>query len=204
MANKLITHFWPIAFGLLIASCGSKSFDSSEELWAYLSDTENGYHQEKEVNGIRCALTYKPTDLLVAQELGEGYTATDVQKLRKKYGEYLYFNLSLSANGQEILNQKVGNRAEFGAMVNQLAFGMGEKVNLISQGKDTIPLLDYVYPRMYGMGQSTDMLLVYKREKKAKAQDYLRFTLEDLGFGTGEIAFNLDTKKIQQQPRLNF
>ena len=189
--------------GLVITSCSNKSFESKEDLWAYLIDTENGYLQEKEVNGIHFSLTYKPTDLLVNQELNKGYSEEEVNELRKKYNDYLYFNLSISSNGKELLSNSP-NREEFGAMVNQLAFGMGQKLNLITQKQDTIALQDYAYPRLYGMGKSTDMLLVYERDSKLIESDFVRLTIEDLGYGTGEIAFKVPTKNLTEQLQLKF
>ena len=185
-------------------SCGSKTFDSKEQLLQYMMDEDNGYHYKKSINGIDYTLTYRPTDLLVQQELGSEYTEEQVAELRKKYGKYLYFNLSMSVNGQELLNQKAGDRAQFGAMVNQLAFGMEDKVNLITSKRDTLSLLDYAYPRMYGMGTSTDILLVYDRNEKLWNKENLRFTVADMGFGTGEVAFNLGSKQLMDQPKLKF
>ncbi|MFC4221158.1 hypothetical protein [Flagellimonas marina] len=204
MGNRISVLLTFISLVLLVSACKSKSFDSKEALLIYLKDVENGYHFQKSINGIDYALTYRPTDLLVNQSIGEGHQTEEVAKLRKKYADYLYFNLSLSANGQELLNQNLGSRAEFGARVNQFSFGMAEKVSLITQNRDTVPLLDYAYPRMYGMGNSTDMLLVYEKRPKTLKQDYLLFTVKDLGYGTGEVTFKIDTKKINQQPQLNF
>ncbi len=188
---------------LLLSACGSKSFDSKEELLAYIKDGDNGYHFQKSINGIDYSLTYKPTDLMVSQFIGNDHQTNEVDKLRKTYADYLYFNLSMSANGKELLIQKVRNRAEFGAKVNQLAFGMSEKMILVSQDKDTLPLQDYVYPRTYGMGASTEMLLVFEN-KSNTLQDYLLLSISDLGFDTGEVSFKIDTEKIKNQPTLKF
>ena len=87
-------------------------------------------------------------------------------------------------------------------MVNQLAFGMGQKVNIFSQEKDTLTLLDFVYPRMYGMSRSTDILFVYPRTKQDLKHDYLNFTIEDLGLYTGEVKFKIPTKIIKNEPKL--
>ncbi|UOY08633.1 hypothetical protein L0P88_08780 [Muricauda sp. SCSIO 64092] len=188
----------------ILASCHQKQFDSEKEFWAYVKNPENGYYHEKTMGHVTYALTYRPTDILVKQALGDQYTKRTIDSLRKKYGDYFYFNLSMSAHGQELLNTQVGDRNAFGAMVNQLAFGMGQKLNLITQAQDTIPLLDYIYPRMYGMGRSTDMLLVYKFDQEYMSQEYLRLTIEDLGFGTGEVALKIDTEKIKNEPKLKF
>ncbi len=204
MVSKSPAHLFSLLLLMVLFSCDSKSFETKEKLWAYLQNTENGYHFLKSVNGIKYALTYKPTDLLVVQELGNKESSASVDSLRKEYEQYLYFNLSLSANGQELLNTKAGNRAEFSAMVNQFVFGMGEKAYLISKKQDTLHSLDYIYPRMYGMGNSTDILLVYEKKAKFLEHDYMRFIVEDIGFGTGQISFKLNTEKFKNQPGLAF
>lgn len=204
MGSKPVKLLVSIVFVSMVSACGTKSFDSKETLLTYLQDTDNGYHFQKSINGIDYSLTYRPTDLLVNQSIGDDIRMKEVTELRKKYTGYLYFNLSMSANGKELLSQNLGSRAEFGAMVNQFAFGMAEKVTLVAQKRDTLPLLDYVYPRMYGMGNSTEMLLVYEKNPKTLKQDYLLLTVKDLGFGSGEVTFKIDTEKINNQPKLNF
>lgn len=188
---------------ILFVGCGSNSYNSKEELWAYLLEDNHGYHQSKEINGLLYELTYKPTDLLVEQELNEIYSADEVQSLRDKYGDYLYFNLSISSHGKELLSQSI-NREAFGEMVNQLAFGMEQKLTLITQKQDTIPLQDYVYPRLYGMGNSTDLLLVYENNLEMNDEEILRLTIEDFGFSTGEVSFQIPTQSFKEQPQLKF
>jgi hypothetical protein len=189
---------------LLISSCQQKTFDSETDYWAYLKAEENGYHYQKNIGAVSYTLTYRPTDILVKQELRDGFTQQTIDSLRNKYDDYMYFNLSLSANNQELLNSKVGNKNDFGAMVSQLAFGMGEKVHLISQKRDTVPIADYIYPRMYGMSNSTSMLLVYPKDKELLEQEYFHFKVEDLGFATGEISFKVASSPIKHQPQLKF
>ncbi len=204
MGDKVLKLLSSIFLILTFFACESKSFNSKEELMSHLKNTDNGYHFQKSVNGIDFSLTYRPTDLMVHQFIdGETETA-EVEKLRKKYSDYLYFNLSMSANGKELLSQKAQNRAEYGAKVNQLSFGMADKVVLTDQKRDTLALLDYTYPRMYGMGRSTSLLLVYKNDDKAMQQEHLFLTVKDLGYGTGEVSFKVDTEKIKQQPQLKF
>ncbi len=185
-------------------SCSSKSFETKEDLWTYLKDTDNGYLQQKNVNGYDFSLLYKPTDLFVLQELGENPTDEEVKKLRKKYKKQLYFTLSMSRNNKELLSTTPKNRQQFGSMVNQLAFGMGNKVHLYTAKKDTLALLDYNYPRMYGMSGATTMLFVYPRDQKYLEQETLSFTIEDLGTYTGEVKFKIQTEKLKNEPQLSF
>jgi len=187
-----------------ITSCSTKTFETKEELWEYLKTPDNDYIQKKTVNGVEFSMVYKPTDLLVAQELGKKYTKSTVDSLRQKYGEYLYFNLSMSKNNQELLSNVAGDKQQFGAMVNQLAFGMEQKVHFYTPQKDTIPMADYIYPRMYGVSGATTMLLVYPKEKKVTNSEVMTFTIEDLGFYTGEVKFKIPTKVIKDQPKLKF
>ncbi|WP_420553529.1 hypothetical protein [Tenacibaculum aiptasiae] len=189
---------------LLLSSCRTKSFDTKDEMWSYLQDIDHGYLQEKNVNNYDFSLLYKPTDLLVLQELGDVKDKEKIKKLRDKYSQYLYFTLSMSRNNKELLSTTPRNREEFGRMVNELAFGMDKKVHVFTPKKDTLGLLDYVYPRMYGMSRATIMLFVYPRDKKYLKEEYLNLTIGDLGTYTGEVKFKIPTKLIKKEPTLNF
>ncbi len=107
----------------------------------------------------------------------------------------------MSRGNQELLNSVAGDRQQFGAMVQQLAFGMHDKIHLYTEKKDTIPMVDYIYPRMYGMSKNTSLLLVYPREDIINAQE-VNLTIEDLGFGTGEVRFTQKGHQIKNQPKL--
>ncbi len=189
---------------LLFSCCSQKTFDSEEELLSYIKNPENGYFQQKTINGVNISLLYRPTDLLVSQELGNKTVDKKlIDSLREKYSKYLYFNLSLSKGGQELLSTVPSNRNEFGAMVNQLVFGMGEKVYLYTNKRDTIPLADYVYPRIYGMSGSTSMLFVYPKEEISSNTESITFSLKNIGMQIGEVAFKFNNKNISNKPLLN-
>ncbi|WP_373518416.1 hypothetical protein [Pricia sp.] len=201
---KGVLFFLEVFVLLFIASCSQKSFHTSEDLMVYVSNPENGYRQEKSINGVEYSITYRPTDILVKQWLGDNPSQNDVDSLRKKYNKYMYFNFSLAKNKQEILNSLVTNKEDFGKMVNQLAFGMNERVHLFSSNKDSIAIADYIYPRLYGMSGATSMLLVYPKDPKLMANEFFHFTVEDLGLATGEISFKIPTKPIKNEPKLKF
>lgn len=188
---------------IVISSC-SKNFETQEEMTLYITDEDNGYQYKKTVNGVDYTLQYRPTDLLVKQELAEKHTSKQVEDLRKQYGKYLYFNLSMSKNDQELLNGLAGDKQRFGQMVSQLAFEMDQKVHLFTPEKDTLAMADFIYPRMYGMTDATTIMIVYPRDKKYLKEDYLNFTIEDLGLDTGEIKFKVKTSKLQNEPQLRF
>jgi len=184
-------------------SCLQKSFDTDEALWEYIKDERNGYIAHKTIAGVNYSLLYKPTDLLVKQELGANADKSQVENLRSKYGQYCYFNLSMSRGGQEILSSVAGDRNAFGKMVKDLSFGMSDKIHLYTENRDTIAMADYSYPRMYGMSKNTSLLLVYPREELEDA-DEIHLAIEDLGFGTGEVRFKQAMNHIKKQPELQF
>ncbi len=188
---------------LFLFSCNQKTFDNETALLEYIKDETNGYTQHKTVNGVDYTLTYRPTDLLVKQELGDLENKGEIKTLRNKYKNYLYFNLSMSINNQELLSTAPKNRNEFGAMVNQLAFGMNEKVHVYTPSKDTLEMADFIYPRMYGMSRATTIMFVYPRDKKALKEEYINFTIEDLGLYTGEVKFKILKKNIINEPILD-
>ncbi len=189
----------------LYVSCNTSTFNTKNELMAFLQEDANGYVQHKTINGVDYSLMYRPTDLLVQQELNDSSTETEIKALRTRYSKYLYFNLSMSQNNKELLSVAPKNRTEFGVMVNQLAFGMGKKVHLFTHTtKDTLDLIDFIYPRMYGMGKATTIMFVYPRDEKQLDEDYLSFTIEDLGLYTGEVKFKIPTDKLKNEPKLSF
>lgn len=188
---------------LFISSC-SPTFETTEEMNDYIKEEDNGYHYQKTVADVDYVLQYRPTDLLIKQELGNNTDPKQVEKLRKQYGQYLYFNLSMSKNNQELLNGVARDKAKFGQMVNELAFGMEEKLHVYTPTKDTLALADFIYPRMYGMSNSTSIMIVYPRDPKYLEQEYLNFVIEDLGLDTGDIKFKLKTKALLKEPQLDF
>jgi len=203
MQNMIKNNYFLIILLVFISSC-NKAFDTQEEMNNYIKEEDNGYHYKKTIAGVDYVLQYRPTDLLVKQELGEGKNPVLVDKLRKQYGQYLYFNLSMSKNNQELLNGVAQDKAKFGQMVNELAFGMEEKLHLYTPTKDTLALADFIYPRMYGMSSSTAIMIVYPRDPKYLKQEYLNFVVEDLGLDTGDIKFKIDTKALTNEPQLRF
>ena len=184
--------------------CTQKTFNNETALLDYIKDKTNGYTQYKTINGVDYTLMYRPTDMLVKQELTEDIktNAAQIKQLRAKYSKYMYFNLSMSQNNQELLSTAPKNRNEFGAMVNQLAFGMNEKVHLYTPTKDTLEMADFIYPRMYGMSRATTIMFVYSRDQEALKADYINFTIEDLGLYTGEVKFKIETDKLNNEPKL--
>lgn len=191
-------------FILILFSCNHKTFGNETALLEYIKDESNGYTQHKTINDVDYTLMYRPTDMLVNQEMGDSINTEKIKALRAKYNKFMYFNLSMSQNNKELLSTVPKNRNEFGAMVNQLVFVMNEKVHVYTPSKDTLEMADFIYPRMYGMSRATTIMFVYPRDEKYLMEEYLNFTIQDLGLYTGEVKFKIPTDKLNNEPTISF
>lgn len=190
---------------LLFSSCNQKSFDSKEELLIYIKNPENGYFQEKLINGITITHILKPTDLLVLQDLSQGSLQNEkIQNLRENYKKFLYFELSFSKNGKDLLSTIPRDTDEFGGFVSHLSFNMNENIHLINSLNDTINTVDIIYPRMFGLNKKTTLFLVFENDPSLFNSDSITLLIEDFGINTGEVRFNTPTKLIKNQPFIDF
>jgi len=188
---------------LLLSACADKTFSTQDEMWNFIKNEDNGLIQKKVVRGVEYVLTYKPTDILVSQELSKKWSKKQLEGLRNKYDDHIYFDLTMSKNNRELLTNVVDDSKEFGSLVNTLAFGLDKKVHLYTESKDTITMTSHLYPRMYGMTKKTSVLLAYPKAE-IKTAESLTLVVEDLGFNTGEVKLKIPYKAILNQPKLDF
>lgn len=201
---KAIFNYTILAFTIITAISACTRKVTKQEMLDYIKNPENGLTKQKSINNVDYKLTYRPSDLFVLQET-EGDTSLTEQEFEEIYNRYhqnAYFILSISQNKQEVLSNYAGNQQQFGAMVNQLAFGMNEKV-FIKNRADTIYFKDYVYPRLYGMKPSTDILFAFAKEELTETETF-DFYIKDLGLKTGDIKFKFTNKDIKNIPELKY
>jgi hypothetical protein len=200
---EVLRKLFIIGLIAILASCTSQ-FKSAEDLQSFITKEKNGLLKSKEVGNINIKIAHRPTDLLINQELNnKSYTEEDVNRLREKYDKYAYFTLSLSANNQEIESYNVSGQGDFGTRVQQLSFGMSDLVEIHTNQQDTVQVADYVYQRTFGVGNSSDMLFAFEKEK-FKDSKWLQFQLGDIGLGIGLNRFRFNTKDIKSVPKIQF
>jgi hypothetical protein len=187
-SGKFIIFF----FAIMLFSAGCHNKQTCNQLVEYVNHPKNDYVQEKTLNGIEIKVTYRPTELMICQELSRNETTSDtvITKLRKKYESQHYLTLSFSKNKQEILSN-AANKQQFSMLVNQFAFGMGEKIFLTTAERDTLDLLSFHTPRHYGVSLSTDILLAFEREKQNA--EYLTLKIQEFGLKTGDTQFRINS-----------
>ena len=201
MASKNIIMSIFLIGCLFLACNNKKSFTSKTELLDFLKNEDYGYTQKKVVNNLAYELMFKPTDLMIISEL-ENREKT-LLDLKSKYADKIYFNLKIRKEGKDILTTKFNNRSSYNTMVNELVFNIGNKIHWITKKRDTIQLLDYVLPRTYGMGNSSNFLLVFPKTKEFFKSNSSTLTIQDIGLGTGEVNFRINHTILINQPKLS-
>jgi hypothetical protein len=185
-----------------MVGCSNSDHLLPEELSAFVINEEHGLKKTAALSNINIEVTYRPVDLLVYQEIGKQVVdAKEIENLRKKYNQYIYFILSLSNDSKEALHQTGGS--QYSELVQTLSFRMNDYVTLTTAANDTIPVGDFMLNRTYGMSSSTDLLFVFSKEK-AIGQDWIQFNLNEFGLGVGNQRFRFSMKDIKEVPEVNF
>lgn len=198
---SLSTFHFPLFISLFMYSCTTPKELPEKQLSEYVLNESNGLYQKKQTNGMDISLYYKPTGLLVAQEADEKTKPEEIEQLKNKYGNYAYFILDIAAGGKNALYATSGSMGTFSENLQTLAFRMDQYVNLTTSANDTIPVADFIYPRMYGMSKSATVMFVFNKEKIHDSK-WVSFNLNEFGMLTGDQKFRFKTKDIKTVPRL--
>jgi hypothetical protein len=194
-------RFYQVLVVLSLWSC-QKEFLTPEELNVFVSDDSNGCVSSVKAGATNVTVQYRPTDLLVHQEVGDNPAEpAKIAALREKYSPYYYFILSLSHNNKEALHQTGG--AEYSELVQTLSFRMSEYVSMTTVSGDTIPVSDFMLNRTYGMSSTTDVLFVFSKEKAA-GKEWIQFNLNEFGLGVGNQRFRFETRDLEGTPKVKF
>lgn len=196
---KFLCYLVITAFISLLYSCDGPDYLSEEELSQYILDEDHGLSASVNTNNVSIKATYRPTDLLVAQELRnfENPPAEAIVSAREKYKNYYYFIVSLSNSGKDVLSP---SSPGFSELLQTISFRMGEVVNLTTES-DTIPVSDFVYNRTFGMSSSTDILFVFEKSK-IKNSDWVRINIDEFGLGIGRQSIQLSRAKLDSAPKI--
>ncbi|UXX79787.1 hypothetical protein N7E81_01525 [Reichenbachiella carrageenanivorans] len=185
----------------LLMACNAPTHLSEKEMGQFILNPDNGLIKKKEVNGLDLQVYYKPTGMLVAQELDGKNDSIAYSKYYEKYDSYAYFILDLSSNEKNALYQS-GSYERFSENLQTLAFRMDQFTNLTTSASDTIPVADFIYPRMYGMSNSATVMFVFNNEKLLQS-DWVSFNLSEFGMGSGNQQFRFEIEDIQNVPKLS-
>lgn len=191
-----------LAAGLL-AGCAHPV--PAAEYRAYLADPAHGLTHTREVNGATVSCAYRPTPLLVLQDLAQLPTATPAQRdsLARAYAGKTYCALSLARNGGEIENALVNDPAAYQQMLAYLNTGIAADAYLATTPQDSVPALASMYLRQYGSTGKSTILLVFDT-RKLKPDQGFHLTVQAQRLGLGTLCFPFTARSLAALPALRF
>jgi hypothetical protein len=182
---------------ILLYACAPDPLNE-QELIQFLNDESNGLRKTEKVGNQQVSVTYRPVSLLVSQSVADPADTVEVAAAFRKYNPYYYFTISFSADEREALSPRHPNYSE---LVNVMSFRMHGYLNMTIPSRDTIPLADFVLNRSFGMAGSTDLLVVFSKDK-TRDQEWVQINLQELGLGLGTQRFRFRTADIESCPLL--
>jgi len=192
----MLKYLFLIVLFFCLSACQSRV--SKQELIAYLQESSHELSQEYKQAQIALTVTYRPHELVAYTELKGVEAKQQRDSILRQYQDYIYFTLSLSNNKQTIFT---GNTAQaFHENLRKLAFRMGDYVSLRCDEK-ILAFVDAYLPRTFGMGESTDILLVFSNKDKQGTGDY-RLHIQDISLNLLPHTFTFRQKDIQNIPSL--
>lgn len=191
---------------LLLAGCAQPLEEGPYR--AYIQDAHHGLTQTQEVNGATVTCSYRPPDLLVAQELGGRGGAASlaaVDSLRRSYAGRAYFSLALSQNGTEIENQLVTDHDAFTQAITYLGAGIAQDVYLATPAPraDSVAALTALYPRQYGNTGRSTVLLLFDTRRLNLSRGFI-LSYHDQFFQLGNRRFRFAAGDLADLPALKF
>lgn len=159
-------------------------FSDRAALIAYVADEDNGLIRKvKTVNDIDIAVRCQPQVLLP-----NGSDSVNT------HSDNLYFILSLSYKGKELLAQLP--QELYGTMVQLFSFQMSDYIRLQThEGEVSFPLAVFYQPT-YNLSDANILLLVFDR-KDLQDSSQISIVLRDFGLSTGEQEFVFDSKLVE-------
>lgn len=195
--HLFLTLIWTV---LTLVSCGRPESLTKEQLTAYILDEDNGLRKVLNIGTARVEVSYQPTDLMISRELPASKIPDEaiIEQLRKKYQSNLYFVVSLSRNGKEILHQV--DQFQYSELVRKMSFEMSEYV-FLTNSLDTLHVRDFMLDRTFGMTASTNLLFAFENRDFAQHDDF-EFCIEEFGLDLGKVKLTFDPEDIRLAPRL--
>jgi len=182
----------------------SQEHVSLEGLQSYIADEDNGLQKSIEVDGTQITVTYRPSDLIVDQEIGgEQVDKETLLSIQRRYSSSFYFVVSLAKEHKDIM-QQVADKVDYGELVQTLSFHMPAYTFLTTSKIDTIAVDDFALNRSFGLSNSTDLLFVFSRNDVKTDDDWVEFNLNEFGLGVGNQRFRFRLSDIANAPQLKF
>lgn len=191
-------------FGLLLTGCGTTPL-SPTSYRAYLTDPSHGLTHTTEANGATVTCSYRPTNLLVAQDIANTPAATSaiLDSLTHAYAGKIYCTLTLSRQGSEIENQFINDPSSYQQVLTYLNTGIAADAFLVTASRDSVPATASMYVRQYGTTGHSTLLLVFDTHQLTPVQGF-HLTLRGQRLGLGTLRFPFNAHDLAALPPLKF
>ena len=188
--------------GLLLSACSAAPL-SLTEYRAYLADPTHGLSHTTEASGTTVTCTYRPTDLLVFQDLATAPAPTQATRdsLARAYAGKTYCSLSFTRNGAEIENQFVNAPTIYEQVLTYLNTGITSDVFLATTSHDSVPASASIYVRQYGTTGHNNLLLVFDTHRLTPQRGF-HLTLRGQRLGLGTLHFSFSARDLAALPAL--
>jgi hypothetical protein len=202
--STLLARWLALAlFGLGLASCTGSL--TQPQYLAYLADPAHGLVQTQQVNGITVTCGYRPTDLLVRQDLAADATSappTLVDSLRRTYTGKVYCTLALARDSTELEAAVSRDENALTQTLSYLSNGIARDVYVRGIGQpDSTAALAAAYTRQYGNTGRSTVLLVFATPQLDVSRGFT-LTYHDTQFGLGPVHFVFTAQALGRLPAL--
>ena len=203
MVRNNIFKFLAISFFSTLLAC-TKTELPEAGLYEFLKDQSNHLIHTTMIEPFGVSLMYKPSELVASQEITKQSLQSEIDSLDAKYNQYVYFVLNYSYKDGDLLSAFNADRGKYSELVNQLSFGLRNKISIVTDKSKKISLADSVYSRHYGLGAGSQVILAFKREDIFKQSiEAFKVKIKDIGIGIGQVSFNVKIDDIKDCPKLN-
>ncbi|MBO2009605.1 hypothetical protein [Hymenobacter negativus] len=202
---NLVVQGISLLIGTALATGCSAPLDPTQYR-AYLANPAHGFTQTQEANGISVTCTYRPTDLLVSQELAQNANSTtsaQLDSVRRSYAGKTCFALALAKDSTAIENQFATNPTAFTQTLTYLSNGIAADVFLVTSPRDSVPALVSMYPRQYGNTPRSTVLLIFDTHQLNLEQGF-HLTFRSTAFNLGTLRFPFPAATLADLPALKF
>lgn len=203
MLRSSVLRFYILTFSFILLSC-TKTELPEAGLYEFLKDQSNDLVHKKTIEPFGVSLMYKPSELLASQEITTQSSQLQIDSIEAKYEQYIYFVLNYTYREGDLLMAFRGNQGKYAGLVNQLSFGLRDKVSIITDKSKTIKLADAVFSRHYGLGAGSQVLLAFNRKEIfQQSTENFKVKIKDIGIGIGQVSFEINKEDIENCPKLN-
>ena len=191
---------WVMVFGLL-SNC-SRSMPPAEYR-AWVADPTHGLIQTRQTQGVTVTCAYRPTDLLVLQEIATATSPITPASQARVYAGKTCCTLYLTRNRGEVENIFVNDPNMYGKALAYLNAGIAPTVYLATSPHDSVSALASMYLRQYGATGSSTVLLTFDTKHLDIAHGFT-ITWHDTFFGLGTQRFLFSANMLAAVPTVSY